>query len=285
MSAFHELELLAAQAWLAAGDARRARAFARDLLENASVDDALRMHAHELLEAAGESSSAHLVPREPPACAVGILEGEPAAPIQPHAIVSVEPPGLGDGGRGPRATRRPRAARRGHDAGGRRHSPPSPRPVGDSNDVRAVRTQPAKLSHAIPRTSTRPGFPAAPTRPSSAMRTLPPGTSLPPYRLEPRGERAWTVPPPSEVELELAETLTLPSRRRGRSPGPRRDAAQRCGGASGLHLPRAAARARAPGALHHRGSHGRGGTRAGPALPARGVRGRPHPHPRRACAR
>src|SRR5208283_4081738 len=34
MAAFHELQLLAAQAWAAAGEVRQAHAFARDLLED-----------------------------------------------------------------------------------------------------------------------------------------------------------------------------------------------------------------------------------------------------------
>jgi hypothetical protein len=58
MAGFHELELLAAQAWLQAGDERRARAFARDLHENVSADDVLRMQALAVLQAVGPASSA-----------------------------------------------------------------------------------------------------------------------------------------------------------------------------------------------------------------------------------
>ena len=54
---FPELELLAAQAWAAAGDARRARAFARDLQDNATADDGLRLQAVELLDSIGGASS------------------------------------------------------------------------------------------------------------------------------------------------------------------------------------------------------------------------------------
>ncbi len=58
LAGFHELQLLAAKAWLATGDSRRARAFARDLEDNASADGVVRMEAAELLENAGPGSSA-----------------------------------------------------------------------------------------------------------------------------------------------------------------------------------------------------------------------------------
>jgi len=57
MPSFHELEVLAAEAWAAAGDARRATAFARDVLENATAPDSVRIRANELLAGAGKSSS------------------------------------------------------------------------------------------------------------------------------------------------------------------------------------------------------------------------------------
>ena len=50
MPTFHELELLAAQAWAAAGDARRAKAFARDLLENTTALETVRLQARLILE-------------------------------------------------------------------------------------------------------------------------------------------------------------------------------------------------------------------------------------------
>jgi hypothetical protein len=58
MSAFHELQLLAAQAWAAAGDVRRAQAFARDLLQDTTACDSLRMHAREVLDATARRSTA-----------------------------------------------------------------------------------------------------------------------------------------------------------------------------------------------------------------------------------
>ena len=195
MASFHEVQLLAAQAWLAAADARRARAFARDLLDNQGADDVLRMQAFEVLEAAGESSSAHVAPAAP-------LSAEPApAAIQPQAVVSVEPPGP--------ALRSDAPTPRSPEVQGGPAGMTIPRPplAPSGTDLYVAPSGPAP---AGPRTATRPGFPAAPARPSAQMRTLPPGTSLPPYRIEPRGERGWSVPPPGDVELERVETLSLP---------------------------------------------------------------------------
>ncbi len=211
MAAFHELQLLAAQAWLAAGDARRARAFARDLLDNAGADDVLRMQAHELLEAAGESSAAHLPPTPPLSPVTPVSRPPAVAAIEPHAIVSVTPHVVPYQGSDVPTPRSPETA----------SSPPEmtiPRPPRAPSGTES----PVSVSLPAPeptRTSTRPGFPAAtPVRPSASMRTLPPGTSLPPYRVEPRGERAWTSPPPYEVELERVEALSLPAGMRGETP-------------------------------------------------------------------
>jgi hypothetical protein len=70
MAAFHELQLLAAQAWEEAGDVRRAHAFARDLVDNTSADDALRMLAREVLDATGRAPTTPVegvppIPRPP----------------------------------------------------------------------------------------------------------------------------------------------------------------------------------------------------------------------------
>jgi hypothetical protein len=65
MPSFHELELLAAEAWAAAGDPRRATAFARDLLENATVSDSIRMRGQDIVATGGgrPPSSSVLTPR------------------------------------------------------------------------------------------------------------------------------------------------------------------------------------------------------------------------------
>ncbi|HLK36243.1 MAG TPA: hypothetical protein VKU41_05785 [Polyangiaceae bacterium] len=59
---FHELELLAAQACSAADDLRRARAFARDLAENSTAPDSLRVRAMDVLGEAGGADSRGSLP-------------------------------------------------------------------------------------------------------------------------------------------------------------------------------------------------------------------------------
>jgi len=58
MDAFHELQLLAAQAWATAGDVRRAHAFARDLGDNGAASDALRIQAREVLDTTARATTA-----------------------------------------------------------------------------------------------------------------------------------------------------------------------------------------------------------------------------------
>ena len=189
MASFHELQLLAAQAWAASGDPRRARAFARDLIENIAADDVLRMHALEVLEGLGASSTQLARPATP-------------APIQPQRIVSVP------------AT--PAPAR---EAAGDVQIPRAPKTPSGIDFV------PSSGSGSETRSGTRPGFPqpGAPAggRPTgSGPRSMPPGTSLPPYRVEPRGERTWSSPPPREVEVEVVEALSPPAGLKGEPPPP-----------------------------------------------------------------
>ena len=94
MPSFHELELLTAQAWTAAGDTRRAKAFARDLMDNAQAPDGVREHARQILRtlatqpptAPPPSSGAILPPNSqypaiprPPPTPSGVQDGLPIA--------------------------------------------------------------------------------------------------------------------------------------------------------------------------------------------------------------
>ena len=178
MTGFHELELLTAQAWLAAGDMRRARAFARDLGENASADPTLRSQAHDVLEVTGPGSSpqniAHMAAIAGPVAAAVVADPRPGsapppsdAPVTPLSQQSPESPVI------PRAPRAPSASELG-DAG-----------AGASEPTRA--------------------------RSSASMKSLPPGTSFPPYRIEPRGDRPVSPPPPETIDIERVETLALPA--------------------------------------------------------------------------
>lgn len=147
MPSFHELELLAAEAWAAAGDVRRATAFARDVLENATAPDSVRIRAHEVLASAG-GGKALLKPSRPP---VKLPADADASPTK----------------RGPSGPSIPNAPRI-----------PKPRP-------------PSRAEVAA--------FP-------------------PPYRVEPLGERRWSLPPPAELDVEVVETLSLPSGAQGEPP-------------------------------------------------------------------
>lgn len=180
MAGFHEVELLAAQAWLAAGDVRRARAFARDLNENVSADDVLRMQALAVLEAAGPASSTTNV-----AVQAGAAAAPPPPRVDPIVALKAAPPEV---------------------------SPPSSSGARDA----------AAAAMTIPRAPRAPSAgdleaagagAEAPfrTRSSAAMRSLPPGTSFPPYRMEPRLDRSLGVATAGAVETERVETLSLPA--------------------------------------------------------------------------
>jgi hypothetical protein len=64
MTSFDELSLLAAEAWLDAGDARRAMPYARNLVESANIDDGLRGRANAVLDAIGRAPTTNAPPRE-----------------------------------------------------------------------------------------------------------------------------------------------------------------------------------------------------------------------------
>jgi hypothetical protein len=174
MAGFHELQLLAARAWLAAGDVRRARAFARDLHEDVSADDVLRQQALEVLDESGPASStanaavggaAPEVPHVDPLRALTTSE-------QGSAPTDLQPPdsGVPLGVAIPRAPRAPTAL----------ELEGAPEPV------------------------------PAPSLLGAAKRSFPPGTSFPPYRLEPQGARAAAVEPSVSEEVQRLETLALP---------------------------------------------------------------------------
>ncbi len=115
LSDFHELQLLSAQAWAAAGEPRRAAAFARDLVDNASASDCVRMQAQDLVGGAGSTDSqtsltpvsrAPVSPRQstlppPPAAATTRGSWRPAPSFKmeaaPITTSSLPPPALTSG--------------------------------------------------------------------------------------------------------------------------------------------------------------------------------------------
>ena len=90
MSSFVELGILAGEAWLAAGDARRAAPYAKDALEARGLDDQLRERASRVLAAAGPGS----VPRT--LASAPAVDGKSAdRPPRPLAApASVPPPSV-----------------------------------------------------------------------------------------------------------------------------------------------------------------------------------------------
>ncbi|MFO0679349.1 MAG: hypothetical protein U0169_22670 [Polyangiaceae bacterium] len=117
MSTFVELELLAAEAWAAAGELRRAVPYARDLASMPSLDDVLRTRAREVLaraEAAGihtqgsspPSAGAARSPSSPPASARGVIpeSGPPGA--RREVVIRESSPASPGGFRGCRVVRR-----------------------------------------------------------------------------------------------------------------------------------------------------------------------------------
>jgi hypothetical protein len=59
---FHEASLLAARAWLAAGDSARARYYARNMVEDAAASDGERLIALEILESTTATTHSHAPP-------------------------------------------------------------------------------------------------------------------------------------------------------------------------------------------------------------------------------
>jgi hypothetical protein len=103
MSHFHELQLLSAQAWSAAGEPKRAIAFARDLVDNAAAPDSVRMLAQDVLAEATAAATRPTSERRvrtqvdtparapslpPPSSSVGeplAALGMPAGSLEAHA--------------------------------------------------------------------------------------------------------------------------------------------------------------------------------------------------------
>ena len=90
MPSFHELELLAAQAWAAAGEVRRARAFARDLLDNGTAPEAIRLQSRLILDDLEGRTSGAPAPLGPAAASAG--PRIPRAPRAPTDIGEEAPP-------------------------------------------------------------------------------------------------------------------------------------------------------------------------------------------------
>lgn len=85
MTSFSELSLLAAEAWLEAGDSRRAMPYARDLVDAPGIDEGLLLRAQRLLARAVGAA-----PESQPPRAKTYADSIPAAPLPPTR--SSQPP-------------------------------------------------------------------------------------------------------------------------------------------------------------------------------------------------
>jgi hypothetical protein len=82
MNAFFELDLLAGEAWRAAGDSKKAKAFARDLVENPNAPDELRIRALEILETKS-ASKLEAAPQTAPFVQALKVSVAPVVPLPP----------------------------------------------------------------------------------------------------------------------------------------------------------------------------------------------------------
>jgi hypothetical protein len=201
---FHEAELGAARAWLAAGEDAYARHFARRLAEDGTARDSERLFALEILEATAPATRT----QAPPA---GKTDEE-ASPAPPNATTSqdpkVEPPAATQGADIPFAAEAVAAA---PHPGPNAEDTPTPKPLAEPAPV--ARDAPPGAS--LPPVATMP--PPAPAE-IPARRNALPGASLPPVATMPPPATAAQRPHAPETLLsapqrhdpELVESLPLP---------------------------------------------------------------------------
>lgn len=201
MTSFQELALLAAEAWLDAGDARRAMPYARDLVDAPGVDEGLLLRAQRLLARAVGAA---------PAKKHTLIDGQAAAqPSRPPAalaadIAAVMPPVIdalddlgftaprGQAGQAPFGEPVPQSL----EPDDLEPAPPSPPPPAA---VTASQLPPP----AAP--------PAMPSRPAGAMPPLPlEGRGVPPPLAPSRRSSRVAPPLPSSRKLPAAPLSAPP---------------------------------------------------------------------------
>ncbi len=79
MSSFAELELVAAEAWMRAGDKKRALAYANDLAENPQVEASLRLRAKAMIQSAEDDALPAIAPATEPTARVASLSSPRAS--------------------------------------------------------------------------------------------------------------------------------------------------------------------------------------------------------------
>jgi len=209
MTSFQELCLLAAEAWLEAGDARRAMPYARDLVDAPGVEEGLLLRAQRLLaRAVGAAPDKHKT----------YADSIPAAPLPPSADsperASVPPISAPE----PHAPRTyPPGRSRVPTARG---TPDDDSGLSAALERAQAAQKPLPPSSVVPRSSA-----AAETIDEKTGPYVPPASTLPkpvppPTRQSARPPRAASVlpgPPPPPLDLELTPP---PRERRGASHAP-----------------------------------------------------------------
>jgi hypothetical protein len=219
MTSFQELSLLAAEAWLASGDPRRAMPYARDLVDAPGVDEGLLLRAKRLLaRAVGAAPDTHKTQVDNMSSAPS--QRPPALPSQPPSVppVSVPDPNMPRSFAPQRSrvpTQRvsqppPEDESAGAPPPAASAPPPNPR-----NHARTEReperkfelppARPASLRPAIP-TPTAPAPPPVRSGPPPSARSgPPPSMPVPPLPSAPPLPRPPSAPPPLRRRAQGAE--------------------------------------------------------------------------------
>ena len=220
MSNFPEVELLAAQAWAAAGDMRRAIPFARDLLANPRLHDELRFAAEIVVRGAKGDSEGPVGEHAFEASPTGELRPISKAP-PPSRAAQVPPPSAA-----PPRSERPEPSLRRPDLTNNSPIARSVPPPVSGRDPRAEPQPPPAeptrrtLTPPEPPRAARPrDIPRYLTPPERAASPLPPrsGQTAPPARSSVLPAPPASIPPPTQaspapvVPPNLAPNLPVPS--------------------------------------------------------------------------
>jgi hypothetical protein len=181
MTSFQELSLLAAEAWLEAGEPRRAMPYARDLVDAPLVEEGLLMRAQRLLARAVGAA-----PDKPFDRHKTYADSMPAAPMPPSV-----PPAP------PRGTLAPPV-----------NAPP---PGGETRTFSPAKSRTPTARGNPERPATSPGFPAPPIprKDADTISAPPPAPSAPPPPI--------TVPPPQK-QPSLPPVRSMPPRNPSHPP-------------------------------------------------------------------
>jgi hypothetical protein len=237
MTSFQELSLLAAEAWLEAGDARRAMPYARDLVDAPGVDEGLLLRAKRLLAravgAAPETHKTHMdslstapsqrpaaMPSHPPSLAPPVSVPDPNVPRSFAPARSRVPtqrpvpaPPAEAAPSVPSPSSKPPARPAAPPPALPQAAAPSPFPAAPNPRSNARTERDPEGRHAQPRervaSSPRPPpfrpasqTPTAPSAPPSLSAPPPPLPLAPPPR-RPQGANVMPSTPPPPLELDL----------------------------------------------------------------------------------